>query len=352
MKKLILMLLLVVGGVMTASAADDMYLRCNLNANEGNGWLSWDNDLDTYKFTYVKNNGTEDIYTYVIDASNWIGDINFRLHKATWGNTQQIPQYGNECIWNFSDYNQATYEIWANGDDYKSDNYPDKYFTIDHASVGASEYKITLYWRTSDNRIWMTVDVVSMPAKVSSLGYSTFSCDRALDFTNVSGLNAYKASISNNKVVLTKVTGKVARGTGLLLAGSTANIPVVTTDQGESVSGNLLKATVTEQEVAASTEGAYHYFLAGTSAENIGFYNLASNATSGAGKAYLETTTELAPDANGSRAAWIFLDDETTGINAVQNVQNSDIIYDLQGRVAKTGKAGLYIKNGKKYFVK
>ena len=66
----------------------------------------------------------------------------------------------------------------------------------------------------------------------------------------------------------------------------------------------------------------------------------------------LETTEALASGVGTSRAAWIFEDETTTGINAIQNTQYADVIYDLQGRVAKTGKAGLYIKNGKKYFVK
>ena len=192
-----------------------------------------------------------------------------------------------------------------------------------------------------------------MPASIGALGYATFSCDRALDFTDVTDLTAYKASVNNEgKVVLTKVDGKVAAGTGLLLAGSSADIPVVPTADGVDISAsNLLKGCTTEQTITASTEGSYHYFLAGTNAENLGFYNLASDATCAAGKAYLETTTALANETGSARVAWIFQDD-ATAINAVENAENAEIVYDLQGRVAKTAKAGLYIKNGKKFIVK
>ena len=361
MKKILLLALVLAGYVGTVSAADDVYLRCNLNATEENNWYSWDNDVTDYKFTFKENNGTEDVYIYSINATSWTGDINFRLHKSTWGNTQQIPYQGQSTVWTFSSSLQATYEILGNSSDYKSDNYANKYFTIDHASVGASEYKITLYWRTDNNRIWMTVDLVSMPATVSGLGYSTFSCNRALDLDNASeGLTAYKASVDNTtkKVVLTKVTGKVAAATGLLLAGTSGTIPVVANSEGTDISStNALKASVNDTELTFdSTDDTYHYFLAGNTSEDIGFYYLANTYTSLAGKAYLETTTELtadpAPGGGETRVAWVF-EDETQGISdATLKTVATDVVYDLQGRVVKNVGTGLYIMNGKKVIVK
>ena len=45
-------------------------------------------------------------------------------------------------------------------------------------------------------------------------------------------------------------------------------------------------------------------------------------------------------------------DDNGQNTENSESTQNSDIVYDLQGRVAKTAKAGLYIKNGKKVVMK
>ena len=230
-----------------------------------------------------------------------------------------------------------------------------KAFKISHTSIKAASYKITVYRKTGTNAgAWIKAEIVDMPATVSALGYSTFSCNRALDLDNISdGLTAYKASVSDNKVVLTKATGKVVAETGLLLAGTTGTIPVVETSAASTLTGNLLHGTVTTTNVAASVSGTYHYFLAGTDASDIGFYNLASAADCAAGKAYLETTTELSSDPATARAAWIFQDEVSTGIqNVTRSMTETNEIYDLQGRIVKTPKSGLYIKNGKKIIVK
>ena len=356
MKKLLLLCLVLLGGVMQVSAWDNIYLRSNLNATAENEYLSWDTDNADYKFTWVEYNSSyEDVYTYTINAGDFSDDILFRLHISSW--EYQLRPSQSQFTLDLSSSNNAGYEIWSYSDSYrwKDSSWGDLYFKIEHTKVKASQYKITLYQKSKDHgqdgRIWMSVEIVSMPATVSTLGYSTFSCDRALDLSNASsGLTAYKASVnSNNVVVLTKVTGTVAAGTGLLLAGTTGTIPVVETGTDIS-STNLLKATVSETEVAASTTNKYHYFLAGNAPENVGFYNLASAATSGAGKAYLETTTALSNAGTNSRAAWIF-EDTTTGIANIDVNTKFDVnapMYNLAGqRVSKSYK-GVVIVNGKK----
>lgn len=353
MKKLFTLFLVLAGCVGTASAADDIYLRSDFN-----GTNNWNEDNAAMKFTFEETNSSnEDVYTYNIDASDVrTSDIWFRLHISGWG-AQICPYTSNgSYTFAFSNGQNETY-----GAKYERTYFQgsDLSFGISHSTIKASQYKITVFRGNNDTNyenedckvMWIKVEIVSMPATINpALGFATFSCDRALD---LSGVVAYYASgVTNGKVVLTKTTGKVPAGTGLLLAGSgDVTIPVVATDDATALSGNLLKASVTETQVAASTNGAYHYFLAGTGASDLGFYNIATATASGAGKAYLETTEELESEGAGARAAWVF-QDETQGINSVENAQNADVIYDLQGRVVKTAKAGLYIKNGKKVLVK
>ena len=368
MKKILLLLLVLAGGVSSASADDPqtIYFRTNLNINSINGW-SGSNSV--YKFEYQgKNpsNESEDLFTYTIDASNFSSDIHFRLWVSGW-DYEFAPtcRYHNDGFsYSFSNGQNETYTTNVHWEEYKNqgkpsdwgDNSKDRTFTIPQSTIKATEYKVSLYCNgyTSSNNIYIKVEIVSMPATVSALGYSTFSCNRALDLDNISdGLTAYKASVSDNKVVLTKATGKVVAGTGLLLAGTTGTIPVVETSAASTLTGNLLHGTVTTTNVAASTDGTYHYFLAGTNASDIGFYNLASAADCAAGKAYLETTTALSNDPATSRATWIFLDEEVTGIQNVSCFsREANAIFDLQGRSVNTLKSGLYIKNGKKVFVK
>lgn len=352
------MLLAALWGVVSVNAnAHSVYLRCNIPDNN----TSWDNDVDAYKFTFVENDGTQDIYTYTINASSLNKDIYFRFHVDDWdyqftSNSDTDP---DGYSFPFTNGQWCSYELKVHYNNVKNNYGKDRTFTIPHnTQIKASEYKITLYFKGYDlgSDLTIKVDIVSMPATVSSVGYATFSCNRALDFTDVTAPRAYKASVNDGKVVLTKVDGKVAANTGLLLAGASANIPVVPTAEGEDISAtNLLKASVTATEVAASgTDGKYHYFLAGTSASDIGFYNVAEAATSGAGKAYLETTTPLMNEgASSARIAWVFQDDETTGIkDATRSLTTNDVFFDLTGRRVKALRGGLYIKNGKKVIVK
>lgn len=191
-------------------------------------------------------------------------------------------------------------------------------------------------------------------ATIGSLGYATLSSSKALDFTS-SKVNAYYASglTSDDKVVLTK-TSTAAANKGLLLAADEGSytIPLYTGESPASLEGNLLKPSVTATEVAASTSGAYHYFLSGTTVENVGFYNLESDQTSGAGKAYLETSDALVSSGSHARAAWTF-EDTTTGIANLNVNDNTNIdanapMYNLAGQRVNKNYKGVVIVNGKK----
>lgn len=347
MRKFTLLILAVMAGMGTASADVELYLH-----NSNNNWGAYPAFVN--KGTNPANS-SETIYEYVLNSTSGLGESDFYFRLKWSDYNDDIRPYGSkdyEFVYNDGVSGQnggqwETYTLRHSEDIWGSTGA----FKIAQSTIKASEYKITVY-ANRGSVYYLKVEIVSKPATVSSLGYATFSCDRALDFTSVTGLTAYKASVNNEaKVVLTKVDGKVAAGTGLLLAGNSADIPVVPTAEGVAITDNLLKGCTTEQTIAASGNGVYHYFLAGTDAETLGFYNLASAATCAAGKAYLETTTALANETGSARVAWIFQDD-ATAINAVENAQNAEIVYDLQGRVAKTAKAGLYIKNGKKFIVK
>ena len=345
-KKTILMLLVLVGGVVSANAYD-LYLRCNLNATQDNNWLSWDNDLSDYKFTFEGNNGTENVFTYTIDAANWVGDINFRLHNSDWGNTQQIPKYGNTVEWSFNNILQETYEIWANGAEYKSDNYPNKYFTIKHGNVGASKYKITVYWRTSDNRLWMAIDLVSMPVKIAEGNdYATFSCDRSLNFPtgDDATVKAYTASISDDsKVKMTRITGAVPANTGLFIAGASADVPAVSS--ANAITGNLLHAGT------GAAVGSDNCYVLVKRDGVYGFAKVASTHVTAKGKAYLQTDETL----NAPSLGFYMDDDETTTIHSlgIENANTQDgVMYNLAGQRIDQPTKGIYIVNGRKVIVK
>ena len=97
--------------------------------------------------------------------------------------------------------------------------------------------------------------------------------------------------------------------------------------------------------------GANCYILAQTAEQGIGFYHATPGTTLSQGKAYLDFSSSPV------RAFTLSFgdDDVTTGISSINaggNAENAPV-YDLSGRrIAQPSGRGIYIKNGKKYFVK
>lgn len=193
---------------------------------------------------------------------------------------------------------------------------------------------------------------------ITDAGWSTFASSYPLDLSTVtatSGATAYYASAASaSTVTLSTTTATVPAGEGIMVkgtAGETFTIDVAAS--GTAIEGNLLKGQTTTGNVAASTSGTNHYVFGYKKPAEVvteyGFYNLVSATEVAAGKAYLETETQL-----GARVAIIFDDEETTGINAVngEGLMVNGSVYDLQGRRVAQPQKGLYIVNGKKIIIK
>ena len=187
---------------------------------------------------------------------------------------------------------------------------------------------------------WYTKEVVYTTVEVNStVGYSTFCSSTPLDFSAVSGLRAYVAtSISDTEVRFIQVTGTVAAGTGLLLIGETASVPVA--DEGMEYSNNLLEGVLSTDYTAHS---ATQYVLV----VKDGIVKFADTANKAAtvpvGKAYLQAPAN-------SRLLVFTFDNSTTAIDAVASDNNgaADGYYNLKGQRVANPTKGLYIVNGQK----
>ena len=177
--------------------------------------------------------------------------------------------------------------------------------------------------------------------------YTTLTCAYALDFTSVSSdLKAFIATeISEGKVQMTQVN-KVPAGTGLVLKattpGSAVNVPVFDGTSPDDVSGNKMAGSATATTDIAANGG---YIL------KDGVFQPATAGTLAAGKAYLNISVGA-----GARALEMNFDDnETTGLSEVTNTNltnNTNEVFDLQGRKVAQPTKGLYIVNGKKVIIK
>ena len=190
-------------------------------------------------------------------------------------------------------------------------------------------------------------------AFISAANYATFSTTQPLTIPSDGTITAYRADNVNasGEIIFKKVSGDISANTGLLLKSSgAATQDFAIASEGNSVGTNLMVATTSETEVAASTEGTYNYFLANGD-NGVGFYNLESATTSSAGKAYLSTTTSLTTTSS-ARVSWTFEDNEATGINIIKSEIQDKGIYNLNGQRVNNAVRGMYIVNGKKVIMK
>lgn len=213
---------------------------------------------------------------------------------------------------------------------------------------------LTVNLLTDGSHATCNYPVQKVNAEVSKYGWSTFSSDYNLDFSGISGLEAFAVTGNEGSAVKTSdALGVVKAGAGVLLMGTAGdastyyNFPVST---GAAYSGDNLLEAGTGASVGYA-EGYTRYVL-GVKSDKAVFQKLAeggSSAIVAKGQAYLQFTGALsAPtlsfDFNGGTTGI------ADGISKVKNVRND--FYDLQGRkVAQTAK-GLYVVNGKIVMVK
>ena len=149
--------------------------------------------------------------------------------------------------------------------------------------------------------------------------------------------------------IIPKQTGFILQGT----PNSTVIYQANVTGPEESVTGNLLIGTATEQEFNAS--GYKYYIFSNNGDEGLGFYK--QGTRNGASiklkphRAGLRLPVAIAPakgfvvDFEAARR-----ESETTGIRNGRPTTGpcQDVIYDLQGRRVTNPGRGIYIVNGKK----
>ena len=195
-------------------------------------------------------------------------------------------------------------------------------------------------WAILNNFTLTRYELKSENITVSAAGFATYASDNDLDFSGVTGLTAYKATVSGTSINFTKVT-TVPAGEGVLIKADAGNysIPVTTGVAAWAADDNAF-VRGTGAAVASNDGSVYNYVLSKHN-EEVGFYP-ASGKTVGSDKAYISTTIDAA-------RLTIAFDDETTGISsALMNSEKVNGVYNLNGQRVNKAQKGLYIINGKK----
>ncbi len=225
------------------------------------------------------------------------------------------------------------------------------YITPEENHVGGLSAYFMLY----------TADYVTVTMRNSTL--DIFSCNYDLDFTD-SHLKAWIASAftpegNGGKVVLTRITD-VPAGTGVVITTTDANsltdnVPIGTSN---IIVRNLLVGTPDGANFTPQMNGNTIYVVS-KSTGSIG--NPTRGGTMGAGLGWLAIPTdevEKLKAANGGLANIRFVfegeDSEATGIEIVEEdaAKADGIYYNLNGQRVTAPAKGIYIKDGKKVYVK
>lgn len=189
---------------------------------------------------------------------------------------------------------------------------------------------------------------------ISDAGIATYSnSNKALDFTN-SGVKAYYASnVEKGKVTLTPIS-IVPAYTGIIVKGDadTYEIPVATGEIPAIEGTNYLKAVGDwDGTITASTDAIYHYSFTETTTPTFSLVTQDTNIP--AHKAYLETPTDITPEAGS--IVLVFTDGTGTGINEIETEpreSGDNSYYNLQGMRVEHPTKGIYIHKGKKIVIR
>lgn len=190
---------------------------------------------------------------------------------------------------------------------------------------------------------WTIEKVTELPVKFNDgkdgYAYATLYTPVALNIPAT--VEAYTGVVEGSKLVLTALDGVIPAGTGVVLrtdAGAgTYNFEITTSDL-VSDADNVLKGDVFSQV----NDGLY-YSLANVS--GVAFYKYT-------GKNLTGFRARVSGDEVGTTQPLTFSFRNTTGIEEVTSVFQSDEVYDLSGRRVTSPVKGLYIVNGKKVFIK
>lgn len=185
--------------------------------------------------------------------------------------------------------------------------------------------------------------LVNEKVTITDAGFATFAASYPVDYS-ANGLVAYAVKYADGKLTYNKIDGVVPAKTAVLLSGEAKEYTL-------AAAGGAATPVDTDLKIADGTKtGANNiYCLAKKASNGVGFYQVSSDVTIPANKAYLEINA-----ATSAKYYSIGIGGNTTGIQAIQqnSVKADGIMYSLSGqRVGKDYK-GIVICNGKKMIKK
>ncbi len=223
--------------------------------------------------------------------------------------------------------------------------------TVTFTGVTTSMTEVVIKFATNSSDNVRLDDIVlkgykptaTQPVTIGASGFASYCSTSALDFSEAN-VNAYKAKVNADNVVLTKLE-KVPANVGMILYSDNSgnyNIPVA--ESAPAVTDNEMIGVTERTQINWNVDGKYNYIL------QSGQFNKANGGYLKANRAYLSTTYEIA---EGKELTIIFDEDieeenETNGIRSIKGDETSSLRYNLAGQKVSKDYKGIVIINGKK----
>lgn len=211
-----------------------------------------------------------------------------------------------------------------------------------------------VYWSSHDNGSTFTVSQADLPSLALNVfdgkTYASLYVDYPVQVTS-ENVKVYTGTVSGNTLQMTEANDKIIpAGVGVVLVGNTASetsAALSIANSAGTVSHGVIEGSITDVPIVGLQD---LYLVLGVSNEDpqsVGFFK-PTVATIPAYRAYIPKSAT-----QSVRGLYFNFDGETTSIDpTVLTPAKEETIYDLSGRRVNKTVKGIYIKNGKKIYVK
>ena len=211
-----------------------------------------------------------------------------------------------------------------------------------------------VYWSSHDNGSTFTVSQADLPSlalhEFDGKTYASLYVDYPVEVTS-ENVKVYTGTVSGNTLQMTEANDKIIpANVGVVLVGNTTSetsAALSIANSAGTVAHGVITGSITDVHIQGYQD---QYLVLGVSNEepqSVGFFQ-PTVATIPAYRAYIPKSAT-----QSVRGLYFNFDGETTSIApTVLTPAKEETIYDLGGRRVNKTVKGIYIKNGKKIYVK
>ena len=211
-----------------------------------------------------------------------------------------------------------------------------------------------VYWSNHDNGSTFTVSQADLPSlalhEFDGKTYASLYVDYPVEVIS-ENVKVYTGTVSGNTLQMTEANDKIIpANVGVVLVGNTTSetsTALSIANSASTVAHGVITGSITDVPIQGYQDQYLVLGLSNQEPQSVGFFQ-PTVATIPAYRAYIPKSAT-----QSVRGLYFNFDGETTSIDpTVLTPAKEETIYDLSGRRVNKAVKGIYIKNGKKIYVK